>query len=257
MTLNFEDRYKRQIKFHPLGKKGQRRIEKSRVAIVGCGGLGANILNLLTRAGVGFIRVIDGDKVEAGNLHRQPLYTEKDVIAGSFKAQVAVKRAAQFNSEVKLEARVARLEPKNVEDLLSGVDLICDGSDNFLTRYIINDFAVKEKIPWIYGGAVGSGAACMAFTPQGPCLRCLWPEIPKKGRLPSGATHGVLPPTPALAASLQAAAAMRVLAGYDAPERFLEVDVWEFRQASITVKKNPECVACGKGVYEFLDVKKR
>jgi len=218
--LNFDDRYDRQVKFSPFGERGQRRLGKSRVVIVGCGGLGANILNLLTRAGAGYIRVIDGDKVESGNLHRQVLYTERDVLDGVNKAQVAVQRVSEFNSEVILEARVARLSARNADELLSDVDLILDGTDNFESRYIINDFAVKTKTPWIYGGAVGSNAACAVFSPGGPCLRCLWPYPPKADQLPSGATHGVIASAPALAASLQVAAAMRILAGHDPPPVF-------------------------------------
>jgi molybdopterin-synthase adenylyltransferase len=251
--LNFDDRYERQVKFSPFGEKGQRRLRKSRVVIVGCGGLGANILNLLTRAGAGYIRVIDGDKVEPGNLHRQVLYTERDVIDGMNKAQVAVQRVSEFNSDVSLEPHVARLNADNAIELLSDVDLILDGTDNFESRYIINDFAVKTKTPWIYGGAVGANAACMTFAPGGPCLRCLWPHPPKADQLPSGATHGVLSATPALAASLQVAAAMRILAGHDPIPRLLEIDVWNQQRASVTIKKNPDCVACVQGMYEFLD----
>lgn len=253
--MDVTDRYSRQLLFPPLGGDGQERLLRAFVAVVGCGALGTNIVNLLARAGVGFLRVIDRDVVELSNLHRQVLFDEEDARQGAPKAEAAKKHIKRINSTIEVDARVVDLVPRNIGRLLEGADLILDGTDNVETRYLINDHAVKNRIPWIYGGAVGSTAACMTIVPQGPCLRCLWPVPPPPGSLPTCDTAGVLPSAPALAASLQAAAAMRLLAGKGHESLFIEMDVWDAQHAAIKLVKDPNCLTCAQGRYEFLDAK--
>lgn len=249
------DRYQRQALFAPLGAAGQARLGAARVAIVGAGALGTHLVNLLARGGVGFLRVIDRDVVEWTNLHRQVMFDESDAREGRPKAEAAAAAVARFNAEVAVEPRVADLSPRNAAELLAGVDLILDGTDNVETRYLINDFAVKTGVPWIYGGAVGSTAVACAFAPGGPCLRCLWDDPPPPGSLPTCDTAGVLPSAPALAASLQAAWAMRALAG-DAIEPWLvQIDVWDGQTARVRVRKRDDCKTCVRGAYEFADAK--
>jgi adenylyltransferase/sulfurtransferase len=249
------NRYERQELFAPLGRAGQEKIRRAGAVVVGCGALGTNAVSILLRAGIGRLRIIDRDIVEFSNLHRQVLFTEADAHDGLPKATAAARHAAAVNSECVVDAIVADLAPRNVGALLSGVDLILDGSDNVETRYLVNDFAVKTGAPWIYAGAVGSTAACMTFVPGGPCLRCLWHDPPPPGSLPTCDTAGVLPSAPALAAALQAAAAMRLLAGHPPSDRMTQIDVWDGEAASVRVPKNSECVACGKSRFDFLDAK--
>ena len=165
MSDSFADRYSRQILFKPIGTDGQKKLASSRVAIVGCGATGSALAGLLARAGVGYLRIIDRDYVEASNLQRQSLFEEADARESLPKAIAASRRIAAFNTEVTVEPRVADLTPENAEDLLTGVDLILDGTDNFETRYLINDFAVANNLPWIYTAAVGSYGVAMNILP--------------------------------------------------------------------------------------------
>ena len=160
-----ESRYSRQIRFAPIGEEGQRRIRAARVAIVGCGALGSFQAEALARAGVGRLRLIDRDFVEWSNLQRQFLFDEADAAEALPKAVAAARRLAKVNSEVAIEPMVADLTPSNAAELLEGIDLILDGTDNFETRYLINDVAVRENIPWIYGAAVGSYGLKLAIVP--------------------------------------------------------------------------------------------
>jgi molybdopterin-synthase adenylyltransferase len=249
------DRYRRQSLFAPLGREGQERLRSARVVVIGCGALGTNALNLLVRAGVGRVRAVDRDIVETHNLHRQVLYDEQDAKLGKPKAEAARDRLAIVNSEVIVEARVADLTPRTAFSLLSDVDLIVDGTDNVETRYLINDFAVKNSVPWIYGGAIGATAVTMAIVPGGPCLRCLWPDPPAPGTLPTCDTAGVLPSAPAVAGALQASAAMRILTGRAPAAHLLQVDVWELEPASIRVRRQENCPTCGLRRFDFLDAK--
>ncbi|MCZ7583570.1 MAG: ThiF family adenylyltransferase [Deltaproteobacteria bacterium] len=248
-----DNRYSRQTLFPPFGEEGQARLRDARIAVVGCGALGTNIVNLLARAGVGYLRVIDRDIVELSNLHRQVLFDEDDAREGRPKAEAARLHAARINADVTVDARVADLTPRNAEDLLADAELLLDGTDNVETRYLVNDVAVKTARPWIYGGAVGSTAVAMAFVPGGPCLRCLWPDPPPPGALPTCDTAGVLPPAPALAASMQAAAAMRLIAAGDAPPYLLQWDVWDAEAARLRVPKRDDCPACAARNFAYLE----
>ena len=206
------DRYSRQIRFAPIGEIGQTRIQESHVVLVGLGALGSVSVELLARAGVGALRLIDRDFVELSNLQRQFLYDEADASDGLPKAVAAARRLARVNSSVELEPCVADLAPSSADELLGGADLILDGTDNFETRYLMNDFAVREGVPWIYGAAVGSYGLKLAMVGGGAaCFRCVYPEAPQ-GAQPTCETEGVLGPLTAAIASLQAADALKILA---------------------------------------------
>src|SRR5580704_16283458 len=212
MTHPTESRYSRQSRFAPLGPEGQTRIRTASVAILGCGALGTVEAEILVRAGVGRLRIIDRDFVEWSNLQRQFLFEEADAAEALPKAVAAARRLARVNSEVTVEPMVADLTAANVEDLLEDADLILDGTDNFETRFLINDAAVDREIPWIYGAAVGSYGIKLAIVPGvTACLRCIYPEAPQ-GAQPTCETEGVLGPVTAAIAALQVADALKILA---------------------------------------------
>ena len=202
MTHPTESRYSRQSRFAPLGPDGQERIRAASVAVIGCGALGTVEAEILVRAGVGRLRIIDRDFVEWSNLQRQFLFEESDAAEGLPKAIAAARRLARVNSEVTIEPLVADLTPANIEDLLEGVELILDGTDNFEVRFLVNDYAVSSGIPWIYAAAVGSYGLKLAIVPgRTACLRCVYPE-PPQGSQPTCETEGVLGPVTAAIASL-------------------------------------------------------
>src|SRR5882757_10750383 len=191
-TRDFEERYSRQILFHGIGPEGQKKLAQARVAIVGCGATGSAVAALLSRSGVGMLRIIDRDYVEASNLQRQTLFEESDAAESLPKAIAAKRRIAAFNSQVVVEPKVADLTPSNIDELLGETDLILDGTDNFETRYLINDYSVSRGTPWIYGAAVGSYGITMPVLPKvGACFRCIYPE-PPAGSQPTCETAGVL-----------------------------------------------------------------
>lgn len=259
MTPDQRERYSRQIRFQGIGDKGQQALLKARVAIVGCGALGSTQAGLLARAGVGHLTLIDRDYVEISNLQRQFLYDETDARDGVPKASAAARAIADFASECHVTAAVDDLTSANVEDLLSDEDLILDGTDNFETRYLINDFAVRNAKPWIYGAAVGSYGITMPVVPgETPCLACVYPT-PPGGAQPTCETAGVLGPATSTIASLQSALAMRILTGNTAePPRITTVDVWtgKIRQISAP-ERDAACRACGQHDFIWLERKKR
>jgi adenylyltransferase/sulfurtransferase len=259
MTPQDRDRYSRQILFTGIGEQGQQHLLDARVAVAGCGALGTFQAGALARAGVGFIRIIDRDYVELSNLQRQWLFDEADAAQGLPKAVAAARKLAGINSDVRVEPVVADLTPSNVEDLLSGVDLILDGTDNFETRYLINDFAVdRGDLPWIYGAAVGSYGIVMAVMPgKSACLRCIYPD-PPPGSQPTCETAGVLGPVTSLIASLQAAEAMKILSGAPPTRKITTVDVWsgEIRQLA-QPQPVSDCPACGLREFPYLHGERR
>jgi len=212
--MTTDDRYSRQILFAGIGEEGQRLIRKATVAVAGCGALGAFQAGALARAGIGKLILIDRDYVEWSNLQRQWLYDEDDARAGLPKAVAAARHIARINSEVTIEAQAADLAPDNAAELLEGVDLVLDGTDNFETRYLINDWCVDSGVPWIYGGAVGSYGLSMPIIPmQTACFECVYPE-PPVGAQPTCETAGVLNSITALVAAWQTASAMKILSGH-------------------------------------------
>src|SRR6266853_5352 len=228
MTHPVESRYSRQIRFAPVGEEGQTRIRAAHVAIVGCGALGTVQAEAMARAGVGRLRLIDRDFVEWSNLQRQFLFEEADAAEGLPKAVAAARRLARVNSEVLVEPMVADLAPANAAELFDDIDLILDGTDNFETRFLINDAAAEANVPWVYGAAVGSYGIKMAIVPgRTACLRCVYPE-PPRGAQPTCETEGVLAAVTAAIAALQAGDALKMLAlGPDSVvARLTTVDVW-------------------------------
>ena len=254
------DRYSRQERLAPLGPEGQRRLGEARVAIVGCGALGTYHAAALGRAGVGFLRIIDRDYVELNNLQRQWLYEESDAAEGLPKAVAAGRHLARINSTIAVEPIVADLTPANADELLSGVDLLLDGTDNFETRYLVNEYSVREGIPWIYGGAVGSYGIAMPVLPgETACLVCLYPD-PPAGVQPTCETAGVLATATTVIGALQVTMAMQILSGHReaVPRKVTTIDLWSgvLRQINQPAR-DPECAVCDRRVFEQLQGGKR
>ena len=245
-----EDRYSRQTLFHGIGVEGQRGLASGRVAIVGCGATGSALAGLLARAGVGKLRIIDRDYVEPSNLQRQSLFDEKDALESLPKAIAAARKIASFNSEIAVEAEVNDLTPANIEGLLEGTDLILDGTDNFETRYLLNDYAVKQSIPWIYSAAVGSYGVTMNILPgKTACLACIFPDSPR-GMVETCETSGILNSTVNVVASIAVTEVLKLLvAGPEAPQlrrTLLSFDVWTNQHGEISAAQpRPDCRACG------------
>jgi molybdopterin-synthase adenylyltransferase len=254
---SLQEKYSRQMLFAGIGPEGQRRLLGSRVAVAGCGAIGAASANLLVRAGVGSVKIIDRDFVETSNLQRQTLFDESDARAALPKAIAAERKLFSIDSSIEVKGVVADLAPQNAEKLLSGCDLILDGTDNFETRFLLNDFAVKSGLPWIYAAAVASYGLTMTIRPGlTPCLACLLESRDSYHSLEETCdTVGVLGPIVNLVASWQVAEALKILAGR--PEalhgRLLSCDVWTCRMQSIRVARNPECRACARHDYIYLE----
>lgn len=250
------ERYSRQILFSEIGKNGQEKLLKSRVLIVGCGALGAAHAETLTRAGVGFLRIVDRDFVEFSNLQRQTLYGETDARERLPKAIAAKNRLTEINSEIEVEAIVADVNFSNIEDFIKDCDLILDGTDNFQTRYLINDACVKLNKTWIYGAAVSSYGATMTIIPnKTPCLRCIFEEMPDAGTSPTCDTAGVIQPIISMISAVQTAEALKILTGnFDALHKsLLQIDVWQNDWRKIKLgAPNPDCETCGRKNFEFL-----
>ncbi len=251
------ERYIRQIIFPPLGEEGQRRLLDSSVVIIGCGGLGCNIASLLTRAGVGHMRVVDRDYVELDNLHRQVLFDEGDVERGLPKAIAAAEKLRKINSQVEIAPLVADVHYRNVEEIIADMDLVLDGTDNFETRYLVNDACLKHDTPWIYGGAVGSYGMTMSIIPrQTPCLRCLFTQIPPPGTTPTCETAGILGAVPAVMGAIEANEALKLLTGKGRlNEGLIHIDLWENTFEVFQVARQDACLACGQGKFDFLEAK--
>jgi adenylyltransferase/sulfurtransferase len=250
-SSSFSERYSRQILFQPIGESGQRKLSSSRVAIVGCGATGSALAGLLARAGVGMLRIIDRDYVEPSNLQRQSLFDEADATESLPKAVAAARKIAAFNSQITVEAKVEDLTPSNIEPLLDGTELILDGTDNFETRYLINDYAVSKSLPWIYSAAVGSYAVTLNVVPgQTACLSCIFPDSPR-GMVETCETSGILNSAVNLVASIAATEALKFLvAGSEAASirgTLLSFDLWTNDRAEISAASpRHDCRACGK-----------
>lgn len=259
MTQPPESRYSRQSRFAPLGPGGQARIRAASVALVGCGALGTVEAEILVRAGVGRLRIVDRDFVEWSNLQRQFLFEESDAAEGLPKAIAAARRLARVNSEVALEPVVADLTPANIDDLLEGVELILDGSDNFEVRFLVNDYAVSTGIPWVYAAAVGSYGLKLAIVPgRTACLRCVYPE-PPQGSQPTCETEGVLGSVTAAIAALAAGDALKLLAGPESiGTRLTTIDTWsgEIRQTAPPAR-DPDCPCCAQRDFVHLTGQRR
>ena len=252
------ERYSRQIRFPGIGEAGQQRLLDARVAVVGCGALGSFQAGALARAGVGFQRIIDRDYVELSNLQRQWLFDQCDVEQGLPKAIAATRKIAAINSDIEAEPAVADLTPENIDDLLGDTGLILDGTDNFETRYLINDYAVSRGRPWVYGAAVGSYGITMPVLPGATaCLRCVYPD-PPAGAQPTCETAGVLGSITALIASLQVTEALKILCGVDVSRKITTVDVWsgEIRQLA-QPSPDERCPTCARREFPYLSGERR
>lgn len=249
-----DERYARQSRVAGFGKLGQERLQATKAVVVGCGALGCTHAQLLARAGVGELTLIDRDFVELTNLHRQLLFTEEDAASAFPKAEAAARALRRVNSSVKVIAKVADVHALNVEALVEGADLVFDATDNIEARYLLNDVCVKRGIPWIYGGALGVDGAVMAIVPgKGPCLRCLFDEPPPPGSMPTCDMLGVLNVTPAVTASLQVTEALKLVAGKEPFPGIIAFDLWGSCFRTVKVERNLECVCCGKRRLEFLE----
>ena len=248
-------RFSRQIRFAKLGRAGQERLARSKAVIVGCGALGTVQAALLARAGVGNIRLIDRDYVEESNLQRQLLYSEQDARNALPKAEAARRHLLEANSEAGVEACISDLDPANADELLAGAEVILDGTDNFETRYLINDYSVRESVPWIYGAAVGSYGIAMPILPgDSACFRCIYPD-PPTGAQPTCETAGVLGPITSLIGSLQAMEALKLLSGHagDVRRKIFTADLWNgpVRETAMPAR-DPECLVCGRRDFKYL-----
>ena len=260
MTDRERERYSRQILFAPLGEAGQRRLLKGRAVVLGCGALGSFQAAALARAGVGSLTLVDRDYVEESNLQRQWLYSEADAAEGVPKAVAAARAIRKLNSGTDVQPHIVDLRADNIAEIASGADVILDGTDNFETRYLINDYAVREGVPWIYGGAVSSHGVVMPIFPgDSACLTCIFPAPPAAGA-PTCDTAGVLGSAAAAVASFQTAEALKILAGRreQVEKRLLSLDVWQGAPRTIsTSKPNPECRTCAKREFPYLEISAR
>lgn len=256
---NSGERYSRQALFSHIGEAGQERLRSARVLVIGCGGLGAVSCELLARAGVGFLRIVDRDVVEISNLQRQSLFDEDDVRERAPKAVAAARHIAAINSEVNVESLVVDMGPGNIAGLLNGIDVVVDGLDNFEGRYLINDACVKHGVPWAYGGCVGSYGVTAFIAPgKTPCLRCLFSEPPQMGAAPTCDTAGVLSTVLHVVSSIQVTNVFQWIVTGEAPARnpLISVDVWDACYDRLFVDYKPEavnCPCCFRREFEFLD----
>jgi len=252
---HLDERYSRQILFSPIGAEGQRKLSQSRVAIVGCGATGSSLASFLARAGVGQLTIIDRDYVEPSNLQRQVLFDENDALEALPKAIAAANKIRSFNSAISVTPLVDDLTPANIHELLPSIDLLLDGTDNFETRYLLNDYAVSKSLPWIYTAAVGSYGVTMNVIPgETACLACVFPESPQ-GTVETCDTSGILNSAVNAVASIASTEALKFLVGArdKVCRSLLSLDVWHNDRAEVSAAKpRAGCITCGKHEYPHL-----
>lgn len=252
-------RFERQWRFAPIGQEGQRQIAKSKVLVVGCGALGSVAAEQLVRAGVGSLRIVDRDFLEWNNLQRQSLYDEADVRSGLPKAVIAADKLRRIHSQATIEPLVADVRSDNILSLLEQVDAIVDGTDNFETRFLINDAALETNTPWVFAGCLGASGQTMTIRPgHSACLRCLMPEgPPPPGTLPTCDTGGILAPIIHVMAAIQVCEVLKLLCGsFDAVSRHLTaIDLWNSSLRRIelqSLRDGQQCPACEQGARDWL-----
>ncbi len=251
-------RYSRQMRYAPIGTEGQQKLQDSRVLLCGCGALGSVLAGTLARAGVGYLRIVDRDFLELSNLQRQVLYTEEDVAAGLPKAIAAQQQLAKINSSITIDAHVTDVSSRNITQLCEGMDLILDGTDNFETRFLLNDASLSLNIPWVYGGCIGAEGQSLTIIPgETPCLRCLMSEPPAPGTSPTCDTSGILATIIQVIASIQATEAIKILTGNKAAINrcWTVIDLWEnvTRQLKVdSFRENSDCPTCNKKEFPWL-----
>ncbi len=262
MEAETPNRYDRQSRFVPFGEEGQRELAKGRALVCGCGALGSVVADTLVRAGVGFVRIVDRDFLELNNLQRQVLFDEDDVAQRLPKAIAATNKLRRINSEIEIEPVVADVTHRNIAALAGDVDVIVDGTDNFAVRFLVNDFAVKQGTPWIYGGCIGAEGQSMTILPgQTGCLACLMPEAPPPGTMPTCDTAGILAPIVGVIASIEAAEALKILGGHReaVSPRLTIVDLWDNQVRHIDLsrlRENSDCRVCQHHDFEWLSGEK-
>jgi molybdopterin-synthase adenylyltransferase len=248
------DRYSRQTRFAGIGEVGQGKLRESRVVLIGCGALGSVSAEMLVRAGIGSLTIVDRDFVEESNLQRQSLFTEADAARSLPKALAAQQALLQINSEVEVRGLVEDLVPDNADELCRGAGVLVDGTDNFETRFLINDWCVKETTPWIYGACLGAYGVSLAIRPGlGPCLQCLLQGPPEAGSMETCDTAGIISPIVHLIASWQVTQTLRLLVGQPASEQLLVADLWRDQFRTVAVRRDADCSCCGAGHFEFLE----
>ena len=251
------ERYSRQILFEGIGEAGQRRLLEARVCVIGCGALGTAQAEALARAGVGRLRIVDRDFVEASNLQRQTMFTEKDASERLPKAIACARHIAEINSEIDVEPIVADATHANIEKFIEGCDVVVDGTDNFATRFLINDACVKHEVSWIYGAAVSSYGVTMTVRPHvTPCLRCVLEEPPPAASAPTCDTAGVIMPIISVVAAVQVSEALKLLTGKQESlhNSLMHFDVWnnEWRRMKLG-EPAKDCRTCALGEFESLE----
>jgi adenylyltransferase/sulfurtransferase len=251
------ERYSRQILFDGIGEVGQRKLLAARVCIIGCGALGSAQAEALARAGVGRLRLVDRDFVEASNLQRQTMFTESDARERLPKAVASARHIQEINAEIETESEITDVNGSNIERLIEDADVVLDGTDNFATRYLINDACVKHGTPWVYGAAVGSYGVTMTVRPRvTPCLRCVFEEAPAAGSAPTCDTTGVIMPIISVVAAIQIAEALKLLTGHTEMlhRSLMQFDVWNNEWRRLALKEpSTDCQTCGLGRYETLE----
>ena len=248
-----EERFSRQLILPQVGEEGQRHLNRARVLVLGCGALGSHTAASLLRAGVRRLILVDRDVVELSNLQRVAVYTTADL--GRPKAEALGQALKRIDPEAEVEAYTAHLGPREAEELVPHVDLVVDGLDNMESRYLVNDACVKHRVPWIYTAVLATYGMTMPILPgKGPCLKCLFPQPPPPGSLPTCATAGILGPVPQALAALQVTAAIQILLGSPdlRPGELLHLDLWTRRLERLAVERAADCPTCGRGEFEFL-----
>lgn len=261
-------RYQRQMIFPPLGEAGQRRLQAARVVIVGCGATGTALSNQLVRAGVGRVRIIDRDFIELNNLQRQILFDEDDIAANLPKAEAAAAKLRRVNRDVEIEAVVADVNPGNVLDLIGDADVVMDGTDNFSTRFLLNDACLKLGKPWVYTGVIASYGLTSTYIPDAAvaklpgersatgCLRCFLPDVPAPGETATCDTAGVVGPAVALITAVAAGEALKLMVGTGKLNPgVIHLDVWSHDYERFQTARRPDCPACAEHDYAFLNAR--
>ena len=255
------DRYSRQVLFSGIGEAGQKRLSNSRAVIIGCGALGSAQAEALARAGIGKLRVVDRDFVEFTNLQRQTMFTESDAAERLPKAIACANHLRELNSEIEVEPEIADVNHSNIERLIRDADVVLDGTDNFATRYLVNDACVKLGLNWIYGAAVGSYGVTMTIRPhETPCLRCIFPEAPPAASAPTCDTAGVIMPIISVVAAVQVSEALKLLTGQAETlhNALMQFDVWRNEWRRILLGSPlADCPTCALGHFEALNADTR
>jgi adenylyltransferase/sulfurtransferase len=251
------NRYIRQTIFPGVGIAGQEKLLAAKAVVIGCGALGSSIANSLARAGVGRLVIVDRDFIELNNLQRQALFDEDDIARNLPKAIAAAEKLRRINSEITIEAVVADVSSDNIESLVAGAHVVLDGTDNFETRYLINDACVKHNIHWVYGGGIASHGMTMTIRPNvSACLRCVYKNPPRPGALATCDTAGVVSPIIQVISAWQTAEALKLLTGQGTlNEGLMHFDVWENQTAQFKVQRRDDCPTCAQRRFEYLEAK--